>query len=626
MCGILGHVAWQSGAQLAPERLTELNDLMTHRGPSSDGQFVEGPVGLAMRRLAIIDLTSGDQPMTSGDGRYVIVYNGEIYNYREIREELAAEGHRFQTTSDTEVLLTAYQAWGPACLGKCNGMFAVAIWDRREQSLFLARDRLGVKPLYLANDGRRLLFASELRPIQKSGLFELEIDLRAVADLLAYWYVCEPKTIFRGITQLPPGHYALIKDGRIDLTRWWDMPAGPARRVGFGEACEELDALLLDSVRLRLRSDVPVGTLLSGGIDSGLVTAYTKQATDQPVTCFSIGFKERSYSELPLAEQTAERLSVELVSDMMGEISAPQIDGILGAMDEPLGNASLVPSYLLFRLASQRVRVVLTGDGGDELFGGYPTYQAPFFRRLWNLPPKPVRRLLRSAIHALPVSHSRISLDYRLKRFVDGVDLPFDRGHASWREVLNVEGQKRLYNRGSLDSLDGYDPFESYAAAFAGSGAMPEITRLMQADAQSYLLNDHLRKVDRTSMLNSVEAREPLLDYRLVEFAMALPPEHKVTLRRTKRILKALARPRLPRDVVEGKKKGLTPPIPLWVSRDLTGYVRENLEGGLLGRLFEPAALAGVLDEHLAKRRDNSRLIWALVSLQAWARGSGYAA
>jgi asparagine synthase (glutamine-hydrolysing) len=622
MCGIVGVLAWREGAALAEPELLRLNDLMTHRGPTSPGHYCEGPIGLAMRRLAIIDLTTGDQPMVSADGRYVMIYNGEIYNYAELRRDLEAAGQSFRTSSDTETLLNAYIAEGPACLDRLNGMFAFAIWDRRERSLFLARDRLGVKPLYLVNDPQRFMFASELTPIQRSGLFDLELDLRAVSDLLAYWYICEPKTMFRQVSQLPPGHYAMVKDGRIETTRWWAVPAGPERAISFGEAAEELARLLKDSVRLRLRSDVPLGTLLSGGIDSGLATAFAQAQSDQRIKSFSIGFKEKSYSELELATETAERLSVELISETMGKISADQIDHILKAIDEPLGNASMIPAFLLFKLARSQVPVVLTGDGGDELFGGYPTYQAPYYRRLYNLVPAPLRAPLRRAVHRIPVSHSRISLDYRLKRFVDGVDLPLDRGHASWREVLGVCGQSRLLRGEVRAELADYDPYEAFAAPFAASQGLSEINRLMHADCHTYLLNDHLRKVDRMSMLNSVEAREPFLDVRLVEFALALPPEHKVSFRETKRLLKAVARPLLPRKVVDGAKKGLTPPIPLWVADDLSDYVEERLNGSFLGALCEPQALATIQKEHREGRRDHSRLIWSLVSLQAWAEAN----
>ncbi len=623
MCGILGHLALRADAALGKDRLLALNELMLHRGPSSAGHFIEGPMAMAMRRLAIIDLAGGDQPIFSPDERYVIVYNGEIYNYPEIRRELEVRGHAFRTSTDTEVLLHAFIEWGPASLSRCNGMFAAAIWDRRTQALFLARDRLGVKPLYFAADSRRLMFASELTPIESSGLFDLTVDIRSVADLLAYWYICEPKTIYRQVSQLPPGHYAWIKDGKIDMVRWWRLPADPPRAISYPEAQEELDALLRDSVALRLRSDVPVGTLLSGGIDSGIVTAITRQVTRQPVQSFSIGFKEKSYSELELAERTAQRVGVEFIHDTMGDFSADLIDHVLSSIDEPLGNASLIPSYLLFRLAKQHVRVVLTGDGGDELFGGYPTYQAPFYRRIFNLIPLPLRPLVRHAVHSLPVSHRRISLDYRLKRFVDGVSLPIDRAHAHWRELMNVRQQIELLSPAARELIADYDPFESIRESFAASSTMPEINRLMYADVHSYLLNDHLRKVDRMSMLNSVEARVPLLDFRIAEFAMSLPPEHKVTFRRTKRILKDVARPYLPRAVMRGAKKGLTPPISMWVSRDLTDYVRDQLQGPLLSELFDPAGLQRLLAEHLDKRRDHSRVIWALISLQAWSRRPG---
>lgn len=597
MCGIIGHLSWSNQRRLSDQRFSELTDLMVHRGPSSSGQFSEGPIALGVRRLAIIDLSGGNQPIVSADGRFVIVFNGEIYNYEEIREGLLAKGYPIRTGSDTETLLYAFVDSGPACLDLLNGMFAVAIWDRAERRLFLARDRLGVKPLYYVNGNGSFVFASELTPIRQSGLHALRIDLRSVADLLAYWYICEPKTILEGICQLTPGHYMLVDEHSVKTVRWWRVPTEGEIEIGYDEAKEELAALLRDSVRLRMRSDVPVGTLLSGGIDSGLVTAYARESSSQ-LECFTIGFKERSYSEIALATETARRLSVSLIADTIQEIDAQLIDTILGSMDEPLGNASLIPTYLLFKLASERVTVVLTGDGGDELFGGYPTYQAPYFRRAIDWLPDAVMRLGAGAMRALPVSHRRISLDYRLKRLVKGIRLPADRAHASWREVLSIADQADLFRPSVASELAGYDPFAGFSDAFDQSSGLEDMNRLMHADLHTFLLNDHLRKVDRMSMINSVEARAPMLDVRVVEFAMRLPSRHKVSLYRTKRILRDIARPILPAPVVAGAKKGLTPPMPAWIADDLHHYVRDQFEGGLVSRLFEPAAIERMLREH----------------------------
>lgn len=622
MCGIIGHLALKSDAHLPLETLERLNDFMTHRGPNSAGSFKDGPLSFAMRRLAVVDLILGDQPITSPDGRYTIIFNGEIYNHEEIRRELISRGHLFRTRSDTEVLLHAFMEAGADCLKTLNGMFAFAIWDRDKRELFLARDRMGVKPLYYATAGGHFMFASELTPIRASGLFESRVDLRSVADLLAYWYICEPKTILEGVKQLPPAHYMVVSLRGTSTVRWWQVPAGGERTVSFGEAQEELSSLLRDSVRLRLKSDVPTGILLSGGIDSGLVASFAREFTPD-IKCFGIGFKEKSYSELDLAHATATHIQADIVTETMDDVDAALIDSILGTIDEPLGNASLIPSYLLFRHASRHVTVALTGDGGDELFGGYPTYQAPYFRRLFHMLPKPARRAVTSLIHRLPVSHARISLDYRLKQFVDGVSLPPERAHASWREVLNVEKQRPLLTPHVRQGLGSYDPYVNFAEAFVVAQGLSEQNRLMYADQHTYLLNDHLRKIDRASMAHSVEAREPLLDYRIVEFAMHLPAEHKVSFRSTKRILREIARSRLPAAVVAGSKKGLTPPIPAWISADLAGYVREQLQGGVVGQLFQGEAVATMLADHTAHRVDNSRLLWALLSLQVWARRAG---
>jgi asparagine synthase (glutamine-hydrolysing) len=620
MCGIIGHIAFGDTRRPGKEEFLQLNDLMRHRGPDGYGIFAEDEVVLAMRRLAIIDIAGGDQPITTADGRYVIVFNGEIYNYEELRQELLGRGCPIQSRSDTETLLYAYAEFGADCLHKLNGMFAFAIWDRRENSLFVARDRLGVKPLYYAANAERVLFASELTPIARSGLIDLEPEWESVADLLAYWYVCEPKTMFRGVRQLPPGHHMTIANGTTTLQRWWTPPHGPERAIGFDAACEELDALLDDAVRLRLRSDVPVGTFLSGGIDSGLISAHAAPHMASGLKCFSIGFKEKSYSELELAEQTAARIGVTLNATIMDRIDADEIDRILAALDEPLGNASFIPTYLLFKAAHRNVSVILTGDGGDELFGGYPTYQAPYYQRIHNAIPGPVMTAAKSLIDHLPVSHSRISLDYRLKQFARSAHLSPDRAHVAWRAVMNIEEQLPMFRSEVLESLAGYDPFSNFEPYFRESAELDWRNRFMYADIHTYLLNDHLRKIDRMSMAHSVEARQPFLDYRVVEFAMNLPAEHKVSFRQTKRILKKLAADRLPHAVVHGAKKGLTPPIASWIANDLRDYVYDQLSGGMMDRLFKPGAVRKLLDAHFAKRVDYSRCLWSLLSLQVWDR------
>ena len=622
MCAIVGHIAFDADSILSIDDIRPLNDLMFHRGPDDSGTYASGPVTLAMRRLSIIDVQTGHQPMTTPDGRYTIIFNGEIYNYRELRANLIERGFPIRTNSDTETLLHAFADAGPACLSQLNGMFAIAIWDNSEHTLFLARDRLGVKPLYYAHDRKRLFFSSELTPLERAGIFDLRVDQESVSDLLAYLYVCEPKTIYKNVFQLSPGHHMTIRqDGRINIKRWWSLPAAPEQSISYGDACDQLKELMADAVRLRLRSDVPVGTFLSGGIDSGLITHEAIRNLPD-LKSFVIGFKEASYSEVDLAAETARKLSANLITTIMNDVNADMIDNILTSLDEPFGNPSYVPTYLLFQAARNSVSVVLTGDGGDELFGGYPTYQAPYFQRPFRLLPKMTQSMIRKAVEKIPVSHNRISLDYRLKQFVRGASLSAERGHAFWRQVFGIDEQLPLYREKMREALSAYDPFENYEDLFARAVDLDPINRFMFADVHTYLLSDHLRKIDRMSMAHSVEARQPFLDYRIAEFAMSLPSAFKVNCLQTKRMLKTLARPVLPAAVVNGKKKGLTPPIAHWIIKDLKPYIRDQLEGGILDTIFEPGAVRGILDSHDRKERDHSRLIWSLLSLNVWSRKS----
>jgi asparagine synthase (glutamine-hydrolysing) len=620
MCGIIAHLSFDNHP-INQAELSKLNDLLTHRGPDDSGVFTDGSVSLAMRRLSIVDLKNGHQPMSTTDGRYTIVFNGEIYNHGELRDELIKQGIVFATQSDTEVLLQSFAFWGKDVLSKLNGMFAFAIWDKKTKELFVARDRMGEKPLYFAHNDKHVMFASELTPVARSGFFDLRYDYRAISDYLSYWYVCEPRTLFAEIKQLPPAHYAVVKGDELAVTRYWQIPiAAEDKSISFAEAATKLDSLLNQAVRLRLKADVPFGTFLSGGIDSGLVTAMAVNQSVQKLQSFAIGFKEESYDETPLAKLTARRHGVDLNVHVMEEITPGLIEEIILAFDEPLGNASYVPSYLLARAARAKMKMVLTGDGGDELFGGYPTYQAPHYQNLWRRLPSPVRTMVKELVPRLPVSHKRISLDYRLKQLMQGIDLDYRRAHYTWREVTSLHMQKDLWKKEHWQTLAGYDPFEVSSGYFDQGKGLSVGNQLMFADLNTYLLNDHLRKVDRMTMAHGLEARLPFMDHHVVEFAMSLPDAHKVNISKTKRILKKVAESYLPKEIIQAKKKGLTSPIAGWICHELKDYFIKELQGGLIEKIFEQNAVKALLDDHLNLRKDNSRPLWALLTLQVWAR------
>jgi len=618
MCGIIGNFSFQKETTFSQDKFRRLNQMHQHRGPDGEGVYFKNNISLGSRRLAVIDIPTGQQPMVSADGRYVIVFNGEIYNYPELKKELSDDGYHFSTHSDTEVLLNLYRQQGPAGLCRLNGMFAFAIWDNQTQQLFLARDRMGVKPLYYAINQQRLFFSSELTPIYSSGLFSLTWDYQAISDYLAYWYICEPKTIYKEIKQLPPGHYAVVKGGRIEIVSWWQIPAQKEIKISFPQACETLEGLLDDAVKIRLRADVPVGVFLSGGIDSGLVASYAREHASGGLKAFSIGFKEKTYNELPLAQCTARKLGLDFFPVDMAEVSVADLERTIAAFDEPLGNASLFPTYFLAQAAHQSLKVVLSGDGADELFGGYPTYQVPYYLTAWHKIPGPLKALIRRAISKIPVNHDRISLDFRLKQLMKGADLSYPRGHYTWREVMGRDVQSRVFRPQVWKEICPYDPFDVIGDYFSQAKSLGIQNQAMYADLNTFVLNDHLRKMDRMTMAHGLEARLPFMDYRIVEFAMRLPQEHKVSFLKTKRILRQIAQRRLPTAVVVGKKKGLTPPIAHWLTRDIKAYCEGSLQGGIVEALFDPQAVRHLWVEHQEKRKDHSRMLWGLIVLNIW--------
>ncbi len=620
MCGIIGHVAFLPEARIAAPLFEGLNNLLTHRGPDSGGIYIDGPTALGMRRLSIVDVSDGYQPMTSEDGRFTIVFNGEIYNYKALRAELEAAGAKLKTRSDTEVLLESFIRQGPQCLRELNGMFAFAVWDRATHELFLARDHTGMKPLYFTQNAHQFMFSSELTPLIKSKLFALDLNYRAILDCLSYWYICEPKTIIEGIQQLKPGSYAVLKNGEMRVSTYWEIPSVPMTPpLSYHETLEALHELVKDSIRLRMDiQEVPFGTFLSGGVDSGLISAIAAQIHGPKLSTYSIGFKEKSYSELDMATVTANHIGANLVTTSIDTFNATMLDEIFRLFDEPLGNASFVPTYFLAKRASRDLKVVLTGDGGDELFGGYPTYQAPYYQRLYRMVPAGVFKLFKYSVEHLPVSHNRISLDYKLKQLMKGLPETYQKAHFTWREVTTRELQKELIKPKIFSKVEDYNPFEVSQNYFDKAKGLSIKNQLMYVDLNTYLLNDHLRKVDRMTMACSLEARIPFLDHRIVELAAGMPEEYKVNFLTTKRILKDLARRYLPKPIVAGKKKGLTSPISFWISNDVKDYVRDNVKGGLASEVFESDALDRLLDDHFAKRRDYSRSIWSILALQMW--------
>ncbi|HET8605938.1 MAG TPA: asparagine synthase (glutamine-hydrolyzing) [Gaiellaceae bacterium] len=604
MCGICG-IASPRGADR--DLLARMSASLAHRGPDSDGGFLDGPCGLAARRLAIIDLETGDQPIANEDATLHVVQNGELYNYEELRARLEREGHRFSTHGDTEVLVHAYEQWGTGFAEKLRGMFAVALWDAPRRRLVLARDRFGIKPLYYRAAGDELQFASELRALPRG-----EIDLDALEAFLAFNSIPAPLSIFREIRKLPAGH-VLDWEGSESRLERYARPGPLPERSGDDEAelVEELRARLRDSVRAHLVADVPVGVLLSGGVDSGALAALAAQESAEPVRTFSIGFEEQSFDELAGARAVAERYGTIHRELVLRPDAALLLPALAEAFDEPFADSSALPTYLVSELAARDVKVALSGEGADELFGGYYTYAADLLALRFGA----VAPLLRPLVERLPTSTRKASLDYRAKRFVRAAHLPPLEAHHGWKEIFSTELRAELTGRHHR-----VDPVDLYRARFAETEGADVLARLQDVDLGIYLVDDLLVKTDRASMAHSLEARVPFLDTVVANFAFSLPRHRKVRGLAKKLLLRRAVEPLLPREVVHGRKRGFSIPAAAWLRGELAPFARETLSAETLRRqgFFDPAVVTRLVDDHVAGREDRSRQLWGLLAFTLW--------
>jgi len=607
VCGICGIVSTSGPADR--DKLARMSAKLLHRGPDSDGKFVEGAVGLAARRLAIIDLETGDQPISNEDGTVHVVQNGELYNYPELRAELERAGHRFRTHGDTEVLVHLYEQEGPAFARRLRGMFAVALWDTTRRRLVLARDRYGIKPLYYRADADGLEFASELRSLPRG-----EIDLDALEAFLAFNSIPAPLTIFREARKLPPGHVLVWEDGKLSLERYArpaPVPVEDLRDDDEAELIEELRSRLRDSVRAHLLADVPVGVLLSGGIDSAALAALASQESAEPVRTFSIGFEERSFDELADARLVAERYGTRHRELVLRPDAALLLPALADAFDEPFADSSALPTYLVSQLAAEDVKVALSGEGGDELFGGYYTYVADLLaERAGGL-----ATLARPLVERLPASTARASFDYKAKRFVRGAHLPPLERHHAWKEIFSADARAELTGR-----RHAFDPVDLYRERYAETEGAEPLARLQDVDLGIYLVDDLLVKTDRASMAHSLEARVPFLDPVVTNFALGLPARHRVRGLRKKVLLRKAVAPLVPSRIVRGKKRGFSIPAAAWLRGELEPFARETLSAETVRRqgFFRPEAVTALIDRHVVGREDLSRQLWGLLAFTLW--------
>lgn len=616
MCGICGIVSLD-GTAVDPGPLDRMCDALLHRGPDAAGTLVDGPIAFGMRRLSIIDIEGGDQPIANEDGSIHVVQNGEIYNYRELRSDLERNGHRFATQSDTEVLVHLYEERGPRFVEGLRGMFALAVWDARERRLLLARDRFGIKPLAYRAERGNLLFASELRALPAG-----EIDLDALQAFLAFNSIPSPLTIWRGTRKLPAGHLLQWTPGREPhverYARPAPVPAAEVRTEDERELAEELRARLRDSVRAHLVSDVPVGVLLSGGVDSGTLAALASLESGEPLRTFSIGFEEASFDELAEARKVADRYCTDHHELVVRPAAGDLLRRVAGAFDEPFADSSALPTFLVSELAAGEVKVALSGEGGDELFGGYHTYTADLLAPHIG----PLASRLRPLVELLPSSSARTSFDYKARRFARAAHLPPLERHHGWKEIFTNDARAELVKTGSASE---WDPVSVLRARYEETPEAEELARLQDVDLGVYLVDDLLVKTDRASMAHSLEARVPFLDTVVSDLALALPTRLKVRGLAKKRLLRRAVAPLLPRSIVYGRKRGFSIPAAAWLRGELEPVAREILSASVLREqgFFEPATVTRLLDDHTSGREDLSRQLWGLLCFALWHEQTG---
>jgi asparagine synthase (glutamine-hydrolysing) len=634
MCGITGAVWTDASAALSSEVLARMTAVLAHRGPDDAGSYTSGlkthsahgqmpGVALGHRRLSIIDVAGGHQPLSNEDGSIWIVFNGEIYNHRELRKRLEGSGHQFRTSSDTEAIVHLYEDEGLDFVQHLNGMFALAIWDARRRRLVLARDRLGKKPLYYRAEAERLLFASELKGLLEVPGIERRIDPRALDEYLTLQYVPHPRTIFQGFAKLPPGHYGVWADGHFTTHRYWNPDFNREVERPLADYAEELRELLTSAVRMRLESDVPLGAFLSGGVDSSLIVGLMQRLSSERVKTFSIGFPVAAYDESAYARQVAERLGTQHHEFRVEPHAVEVLEKLVWHYDEPFADSSAIPTYYVSKLTREHVTVALTGDGGDELFAGYDRYRAvQWARRLDHLPRWTKAALESQLVQGLGRNRPQRSLLRRLARFGEALRFSPQRRYLEWVSMFNETRRAELYSDAFLAQLPNHDPFEFLAEAFAQVRTRDEVTAASLVDLVTYLPCDLMTKVDIASMANSLECRAPLLDYRVVELAAGMPLRYKLHGGRGKRILREAFPELLPREITHRPKMGFGVPLAQWFRGELREYAHGVLlDGGAASRdYFRPGAIAQLLAEHDSGDFDHGYRLWGLLVFELWHR------
>jgi len=606
--------------EMAQAIIEQMCDVIEHRGPDDEGYFVRDDVALGMRRLSIIDLATGRQPMSNEDGTIWIIFNGEIYNHRELRHALIKRGHVFSTRSDTETIVHLYEEEGERCVERLRGMFAFAIWDQRDHKLFMARDRVGKKPLHYAFVRGTLIFGSEIKSLLQHPAMERKVNPNAISDFLSFGYVPDPATAFQNILRLPPGFALTLKNGHLRVYPYWDFNYSgesvhnPTR--GEGDYVAQLRELIAESVRLRLESDVPLGAFLSGGIDSTTVVATMAREMGRPVKTFSIGFSESDYDELAYARTAARHFHTDHHEFVVTPDVCKLVEEIVWHHDEPFADVSSIPTYVVSKMAREHVTVVLSGDGGDELFGGYDRYLVDDRRRGFDCLPSVIRKGLLRLSRCLPQSAYG-------KNFLRNASLAAPARYVDSLCYFSEDAKHALLSDKTRSGLGNYNSAEAFANLFGVPASPDPLDHLLYLDSKTYLPGDILTKVDRMTMAHSIEARAPLLDHKLIEFVQSIPAGLKLRGRETKSILKKAVAGLIPEEIINRPKQGFGVPIRKWFNGELRELLHDTLtdkqtrERGLLNQ----RAVLAVLDEHRRGRRDYAVHLWGLLTLELWHRG-----
>lgn len=628
MCGICGKIYFDSQETVDAQEIQRMCDVLKHRGPDKISTYLHRQIGLGHCRLSIIDLVTGDQPMSNRRQDIRIVFNGEIYNFPELRKDLEKRGYQFVTTSDTEVIIYLYEEYGVACVRHLRGMFAFAIWDARQQRLFLARDRVGKKPLFYYLTDRSLAFASEIKSLLQDAALTPEINLTAMHHYLTYQYVPPPDTMFQHVYKLPPAHTLICEQGKIALERYWDLRYVPKLQMDAHELTERVTELIHESVKMRMISDVPIGAFLSGGIDSSLIVALMAQYSQRPVKTFSIGFREKTFNELPYARLIAERYHTEHYECIVEPNAVEVLPKLIWHFDEPFGDSSAIPTYYVAQMTSQHVKVALNGDGGDESFAGYLRYLGQRVLQYYHWLPSAVRKHVCAPLLAMCYQHRQyfpavVQHGVRYLNYLHNLALQSPQAlYASTLIIFSNERKFDLYTddiRARFAECDSLQYMFDYLQA---DNTDHFTDSMLYSDVMTYLPGDLLVKMDRMAMAHSLEGRSPFLDHKLMECVAAIPPEYKLHGTQLKFLLKKIARAYLPETIISRRKQGFCIPLGEWFQHELRDMVQEAFTASSLVKdgIFRAAALQQILREHQSGAVNHQSRMWILLNLELWYR------